>query len=183
MRVDFTGRGIDITDRIRSFAESKLSRLEKLAEDMHDVSIVLSTEKYRHRAEINFLSRKRSFHGNEETNDMFQAIDNVVSKLESQLKKVKGKETAKKRSTHETIRATDIDLPSRPDMRPLASEDEVQVIRIKHTEVRPMNLEEAVEVLRSSKREFLFFRSPETNTVNVIYNRHDGHIGHLEPGV
>jgi len=182
MRVDFTGRGIDITDRIRSFATSKLGRLEKLAEDMHDVSIVLSTEKYRHRAEVNFLSRKRNFHGTEETNDMFQAIDNVVTKLESQLKKVKGKETAKKRSTHATIRAADpVPEPVDPGPAP-GNGEEIQVIRAKHTDFRPMNLEEAVEQLQTRELDHLIYRNPETNTLEVVFKRHDGHIGVVEPG-
>jgi len=181
MRVDFTGRGIDITDRIRSFTESKLNRLEKLAEDMKDLSIVLSTEKYRHRAEIKFLSQKRSFHGTEETNDMFQAIDNVIGKLESQLKKHKNKMTARKRNTHETIRANDPDaVEAAPDDD--AANGDVQVIRTLPGEVKAMSLEEAVEELQNFKREFLFFRNPENNLVNVVYQRRDGHLGLLEPG-
>ena len=182
MRVDFTGRGIDITDRLRSFATTKLTRLEKLAEDMRDVSVVLSTEKYRHRAEVNFLSRKRNFHGTEETNDMFQAIEGVVSKLESQLKKVKGKETAKKRNTHDTIRSSDLDEPVAVEPAAAARGGDVQVIRAKPTDFRPMSLEEAVEQLQASDRDHLVFRGSETNRVTVVFQRRDGHIGLIEPG-
>jgi len=84
MKIDFTGRGIDITDRIREFTQSKLERVTKLLDDIHDITVVLSVEKYRHKAEIKFTYFKRGFYGTEERNDMFAAIDGVTEILDSQ---------------------------------------------------------------------------------------------------
>ena len=179
MKVDFTGRGVNITDHIRSFTESKLDRVKRLIDDMHDINVVLSTEKYRHKAEIKFLSHKRSFHGTEETNDMLQAIDHVVNKLESQVKKHKNKITAKKRSTNESIRVNVLNV-ERNTETPL--DGDIQIIRTDNSEVKPMNLDEAVDELQKYNREFVFFRNPDDDLVNVVYTRRDGHIGLIEPG-
>ena len=181
MKIDFTGRGVDITDRIRSFTDSKLERVKKLAEDMHDINVVLSIEKYRNKAEIKFLSQKRSYHGAaEETNDLFKAIDQVVIKLESQVKKFKNKARSKKRNTSDSIRVNVLSLPEAPASGP--ADGEIRIIRSDNSEVKPMNLEEAVEELQKFNREFLFFRNSDSDLVNVVYQRRDGNIGLIEPG-
>lgn len=181
MKIDFSGRGIDITDRIRTFTESKLERLKRLADDIQDVSVTLSVEKYRQKAEIKFHSAKSVFHGAEETSDMFGSIDSVVSKLESQLKKRKNKNTARKRATRESIRVNVLELPKEAEAE-APSDREIQVIPTEHSEIRPMALDEAVEELQQKKREFIFFRNSHNDLVNIVYHRRDGNIGLIETG-
>jgi len=178
MKIDFTGRGVEITSRLRDFTEGKLERVKKLVEDMHDITVVLSTEKYRHKADIRFLSQKRSYQGAWETSDMFQAIDHVVAKLESQVKKFKNKQRSLKRSTTESIRGEGLQATEDP-AAPI--DGEVRIIRSSNSQVKPMNVDEAVDELQKFKREFVFFRNADNDAVNVVYNRKDGHIGLIEP--
>lgn len=175
MRVDFTGRGVEITDRVRSFTQGKLERLTKLMDNIQDVHVVLSVEKYRHKAEIKFLSNKKSFHGTEETSEMFQSIDRVIDKLESQARKFKEKNHARKRNTTETIR---INVLSQPKEK----EDGLRVIHTDQTSVKPMNLDEAVDELERLEQDFIIYRNSETDRINLVYKRTDGNIGYIEPG-
>ena len=56
--------------------------------------------------------------------------------------------------------------------------------RIVHSEVvplKPMSVEEAVDALDRSHAGAVVFRNPDTERVNVIYHRPDGHLGLIEP--
>ncbi|CAM2068273.1 Ribosome hibernation promoting factor [Sulfidibacter corallicola] len=182
MRIDFSGRGVDITDRVRSFTIGKLDRLTKHLDDIQDVTVVLSVEKYRHKAEIKFLSRKRTFVCAEETNDMFGSIDRVVDKLEAQAKKAKEKLNGKKRNTHESIRHHVISSPLQERATDVLADRELKIIRTDNSVVKPMSLEEAVDELTNFDQEFIIFRNHESDDYNVVYRRKDGHIGYIEPG-
>lgn len=177
MRIDYTGRGVDITDRIREFTAGKMERLNKLLDEIHDTQVVLSVEKYRHKAEIKFLSHKKTFQGAEETTDMFQSIDRVVDKLESQARKFKDKSHSKKRNTTETIRINVLTSPNVEDR-----ESGLKVIHTDHDTVKPMTLEEAVDSLERLGQEFIIYRNAETDKINLVYRRKDGNIGYIEPG-
>lgn len=178
MRVDFTGRGVDITDRVRSFTQGKLERLRKHLDEINDVHVVLSVEKYRHKAEIKFQSLRKSFHGTEETSEMFQSIDRVIDKLEAQARKYKEKITSRKRNATESIRVNVISSEETDD----GGERELKVINSDQSQVKPMSLEEAVDDLQKLKKEFLIYRNSETDRINVVYQRKDGHVGYIEPG-
>ncbi len=181
MKIDFTGRGVEISNQLRDYTRTKLDRLVRHFADIRDISAVLSVEKYRHRAEIKFSTPKRGFHGSEETSDMFLSVDRVVDKLEAQVKKFKEKKTTKKRHTTATIRATDIPLNG-TDLAPSESAgSDVKIVR-HTTPLKPMNLEEAVEELEKLNQEFIMFRNADNEHVNVVYRRKDGHIGLIEPG-
>ena len=180
MKIDFTGRGVEVTDLIRNHTQGKLERLKNHWGEMRDISVVLSVEKYRQRSEIKFLSQKKTFHGAEETNDMFQSIDRVVEKLEAQLKKHKEKLNTKKRHHADSVR---VNVISRPDFtgQSTGGEREIRIIRSDRSVVKPMVLEEAVDELDKLNQEFIIFRNSDTDKLNVVYHRKDGHIGLIEP--
>ncbi|MCB1043501.1 MAG: ribosome-associated translation inhibitor RaiA [Acidobacteria bacterium] len=173
MKIDFTGRGVDITRDVKEHTEQKLDRLTKHLGDIQDISVVLSTEKYRHKAEIKFLSNKHTFHGHEETADMLASIDRVVEKLEKQARRFKQKKIKTKRKTGESIRINVISDDS--------SESDLKVIRTDHVVVKPMSLEEAVEELKKHENDFFLFQNAEHDGVSVVYRRRDGHFGYIEP--
>ena len=178
MKIDYTGRGVDITNRVRNFTESKFERITKLLEHVHDIDVVLSVEKYRHKAEIKFQAMKRTFHGTDETNDMFQSIDRVIDKLEAQARKFKDKNNAKKRNTTEPIRKNGETVDSvvaEPE-----GTGELRVIRNPNP-VRPMSLDEAVDALGTLDNEFIIYRDAESDAINVVYRRKDGHVGLIDP--
>ena len=176
MRVDFTGRGVEITNQVRSFTQGKLERLNKLLDNIHDVHVVLSVEKYRHKAEIKFLSQKKAFHGADETADMYQSIDGVIDKLESQARKFKEKNHSRKRNTTETIRINVL------SQRESGDDGGLKVITTDQTSVKPMSLDEALDELDKLAQDFIIYRNSDTDRINLVYKRSDGNIGYIEPG-
>jgi putative sigma-54 modulation protein len=106
IRLDMTGRNVDITPALREFAEEKLAKLDKLLDGELDIHVVLGIEKHRHYAEIQVKSRVGVFAGKEETSDLYASIGEVADKLERQV--LKNKEKMKDHKHRQSPRDPDI---------------------------------------------------------------------------
>ena len=56
-----------------------------------------------------------------------------------------------------------------------------KIVKTKQFAVKPMSAEEAALQLELVGHDFFAFRSDESGDVNVIYRRHDGGYGLIEP--
>ena len=91
MKIDITGRQVDVTPALRKFAEEKLRKLERLLVEPIEVHVVLAISKHRHIAEIQVKSPHLVLNGTEETTDLCASIGEVADKLERQALKHKEK--------------------------------------------------------------------------------------------
>ena len=141
MQVSVTFRRIEPSDTLRTYAEEKLYRIKKYVEDPIEAHMVLSVEKFRHIAEVNINANGFRLNGEEETGDLYSAIDMVVDKVESQIKKYRHK--IKKRKSDSGAK------PLVMKMNVLAGESleeasEPQIIKTKLISAKPMDVDEAV---------------------------------------
>src|SRR5215211_9089463 len=100
MRIDITGRHVEITPALRQLIERRLSRVERLLNDSAvSATVILTLEKYRHRAEIIVHARgDKMLRGLGEGNAWNLSIRQALEKVEQQAQKVKGKWSERKRS-------------------------------------------------------------------------------------
>ena len=93
MRIDITGRHVDITPALRQLIERRLTRVERLLNGgAVSANAVLTLEKYRHRAEIIVHARgDHTLRGLGEANGWTLSIRQAMEKVEQQAQKVKGK--------------------------------------------------------------------------------------------
>ena len=89
MKLTVTGRHIDITNSIRDHLDRKLEKTFGSLNDQLDVHIALSVEKHRQFAEVTVKDKGFSVHSEEETKNLYTAIDNALEKVNNQLKKHK----------------------------------------------------------------------------------------------
>jgi putative sigma-54 modulation protein len=89
MKLTVTGRNIDITDAINDHLERKMQKTIQELGEKADVHVALSVEKHRHFAEITVKTKGFTVHSEEETSDLYQAMDNALVKIEKQLRKHK----------------------------------------------------------------------------------------------
>ncbi len=89
MKLTVTGRNIEITDAIRDHLNSKMNKTIQDLGESADVHISLHVEKHRHMAEVTVKTKGCTVHADEETKDLYQTMDNVLAKIEKQLKKHK----------------------------------------------------------------------------------------------
>ena len=99
MSLNVTFRNLDSSDAIREYATGRVTRVKKYIESPFDANIVLSVEKFRHIAEITISFDGATINGQEETGDLYSAIDMVMDKIERQVKKLRLKRITKTAST------------------------------------------------------------------------------------
>ena len=190
MKVDITGRHIDVTSVLRLHTEEKLGKLERMLEGPAEAHVVLFIEKHRHVAEIQLKTRAHTFAGQEETGDLYVSIDSVVDKLESQIRRFKDKRTDRRR--REGVKAGEAAavLVSEAD-RAVANSDAVadepgatrQIRRSDQYRVKPLTPEDAAMELESSGRTLLVFRDASTDRINVLHRLDDGNYGLVDPDI
>jgi len=89
MKLTITGRNIEITDAINDHLEKKMQKTIQDLGEKADIHVALSVEKHRHFAEFTIKTKGFTVHSEEETNDLYSAMDNALVKIEKQLRKHK----------------------------------------------------------------------------------------------
>ena len=91
MQIDITGHHIELTDSIRNFVEDKIGKLKKHAafESMH-IHITLNNEGHEKKAEAVVRGSAHMF-ASAKHSDLYTAVDMLVSKLQKQQDRDKGK--------------------------------------------------------------------------------------------
>src|SRR5262249_49525079 len=99
MRLELTGRHVEITPGLRRLVTTKLTRLERLLNHRAlSAQAVLTQEKYRRRAEITLHARGEKFlHSVADAGTWQTSLSEAFDKLTQQAQKVKGKLQARKR--------------------------------------------------------------------------------------
>ena len=175
MQTSVTFKNLPPSEHLKTYVKEKLDRFDRLLDNPAEASVVLSVEKFRHIAEINITGDRLNLIGKEEINDMYSAIDMVLDKLEKQLKK--GKQKTRRRGG---VKSSIKDIT--PDFIANVSEDERRPqIKIMNIDYKPMDVEEAVMQMNLVEDNFLVFTNAQTDRVNVLYRRKDGHFGLIQP--
>jgi len=96
MDIRTTARHFELTDSLRSFAENEVKRLEKYYDHIIDVHVTMSVEKSRQIAEVSVKVYGTVLTAKAKAFDMYVAVEQVITKMESQIKKYKSKLREKK---------------------------------------------------------------------------------------
>lgn len=91
MNLNITGHHLDVTPAIRGYVEDKLARVTRHFDHVIDVSVVLSVEKLRQKAEVNVHLPGKDIFVEHADGDMYAAIDALADKLDRQILKHKQK--------------------------------------------------------------------------------------------
>ncbi len=91
MQLNLTGLHIEITDSLRDYVNSKFEKLTRHFDHMTNVHVILSVEKDRQKAEATVHASGADLFASDEGDNMYTAIDNLVSKLDRQIIKHKDK--------------------------------------------------------------------------------------------
>ena len=98
MQISLTGNHVDLTDPLREYVNTKMERLERHFDIVHDIHVILSVEKLRHKAEATLHITGGNLFADSVQEDMYAAIDSLTDKLDRQVKKHKEKMTDHHRS-------------------------------------------------------------------------------------
>lgn len=179
MRLDITGRHVDVTPSLRQLITKRVDALERVLNDAAVSALVIVTkEKYRYRVEMVIHARgDHTLSGLGEGNSWPLAIRQAAQRIEQQAKKLKGKWDGRKRQSAKVVRNRK--MASDPDAH--APSTAPRIVRATRYAVKPMSVEDAALRLDEVDDAFVVFRNSDDDAVNILYRRKDGNIGLIEP--
>jgi putative sigma-54 modulation protein len=96
--VSVTFRHVEPTAALKKYAEQKIRKIGKYFSHPLDAHVILAVDaKQRQLAEIELHTHGAMFHGKEQHEDLYAAIDLVLDKIESQVRKQKEKSKVNRR--------------------------------------------------------------------------------------
>ncbi|MBQ9443518.1 MAG: ribosome-associated translation inhibitor RaiA [Lachnospiraceae bacterium] len=175
MKFIIVGKNIEVTPGLKSNIEEKIGKLEKYFSPDTEVHVTLSVEKERHKIEVTIPVKGSIIRSEQVSNDMYISIDLVEEIIERQLKKYKNKIIDKEQAA-ESFKREYIE-------RDYQDDDEIQIVRTKQFDMKPMYPEDACVQMELLGHNFFVFNNAETNAVNVVYKRKANTYGLIEPEV
>ena len=174
MKINITGRNIELTDGLKAAVEEKLSKLDKFFNEDTQANVTLSVEKDRQKIEVTIPVKGNIIRSEQVSNDMYVSIDLVEEVIANQMKKYRNKIISRQQEPGEFFTEEFI---SRAD----DDDDEISIIRTKRFGVKPMYPEDACVQMELLGHSFFMFRNAETDEVNVVYKRRGNTYGLIEP--
>jgi putative sigma-54 modulation protein len=171
MQIAVTFRHIEPSEALKNYVTDRLNKFKRYLDGPVEAHVVLSLEKFRHLADVTIDNNGRIIKGKEENADMYAAIDLVMDKIDMQLKKfrdkLRGSKGDRSRSAVPVMEAEE--PPALPS------------VRRQRTEVPPLLLSDAVEMMQSGNDDLLVFTNVASGGLNILYKRQDGNFVLVEP--
>ncbi|MEK6595643.1 MAG: ribosome-associated translation inhibitor RaiA [Pseudomonadota bacterium] len=107
MNLKLTGNHVEITDAMREYVISKISKITRHFDHVIDVSVILSVEKLKQKAEANVHVRGKDIFVETDSEDMYASIDSLIDKLDRQI--LRHKEKNLERRNHGALKDQDFE--------------------------------------------------------------------------
>jgi putative sigma-54 modulation protein len=185
--INVKGRNVEVTEGLRAYTEKRLQKLSKFFPNLREATVRECVDKNMHRIEVTLEGDGLLLRGEERTSDMYTSIDLVLEKLEQRVKRFKDRHSHLKRHAHDHSLRTNV-APTNDvafeEVLPVGSEpdpDYPRIVREKKVTMKPMNEDEAAQMMELIDHDFYVFLDAPTEEVRVIYRRRDGNYGLIAP--
>jgi putative sigma-54 modulation protein len=156
MRTIVKGKNVEVPERVRTYTERKLHRLERLLDDRTDAIVEFSNEMHRsasdaHIAEVTLVIDGRTLRSHAVGVSYQAALDDVVDKVERQAVDYKEKPRLRARPAEEKRILRDLaDGTAEPGR-------ERRIVKTKRFAIEPMFEEDAVAAMEELGHQFFVF--------------------------
>lgn len=177
MNLTFAYKNFEASDHLKKYARRRMEKLGRFFGKgaALECDVVMTVDKYRNRCEVNMAGEGVHINATETAQDMYAAIDLVIDKLESQIKR----KISRVKEQRRKARNADIDVFTfNVDAEP---EEEQSVVGTDRCAPKPLHLDEALMQLDNIGSEFLVFINAENSRVNVLYKRKIGGYALIDP--
>ncbi|HAH32094.1 MAG TPA: ribosome-associated translation inhibitor RaiA [Elusimicrobia bacterium] len=169
MRVHIVARKLRLTDTIKDFIEAKLLKLGEYLDNIVWAQAIVSVEKKIHTAEVILHAGHQTMKASAQSDDLYSAIDKVMSKMEIQVKKYKER--------HARHRGPEMDLSGFTTL----VGPEIRFSVVKDVPIKPQGREDAVVEMEKLGYNFWLFLDKESKQMRVVFKRLDSTYGLLQP--
>lgn len=175
MKITLRGKNIEITEAIEEKVSEKLSKLDKyfIVSENVEAKVLVRTYPYGQKIEVTIPTEYVLLRAEVVDQDLYNAIDLVIDKLEGQIRKYKTRLNRKSKDNKLAFNLASIE--------PLEDEEEEDVlVKTKTITPKPMDMEEAIMQMELIGHSFFVYRDTETDAISIVYRRNDGDYGLIE---
>jgi putative sigma-54 modulation protein len=187
-------RNIEIDEPTGEYVRRKFARLERHMQPM-SADLEISTTSSRSAndrviAQLTISANDGVLRGQERGSTIREAVDLVTDVLDRQIRRYKTKfsptsvarSLARSASAEEVFGMTSVESEE-ADSEEAGSEEAMAgtVIRTKRFSMTSMHVEDAIEEMEMLSHSFFLFYNLDSQEYNVVYRRHDGDYGLLQP--
>ena len=174
MKITLRGKNIEITEAIEEKVSEKLSKLDKyfIVSENVEAKVLVRTYPYGQKIEVTIPTEYVLLRAEVVDQDLYNAIDLVIDKLEGQIRKYKTRLNRKSKDNKLAFNLASIE--------PLEEEEEDVLVKTKTLTPKPMDMEEAIMQMELIGHSFFVYRDTETDAISIVYRRNDGDYGLIE---
>lgn len=174
MKIILRGKNIEITEAIEKKVADKLSKLDKyfIVSENVEAKVLVRTYPYGQKIEVTIPTEYVLLRAEVVDQDLYNAIDLVIDKLEGQIRKYKTRLNRKSKDNKLAFNIASIE--------PLEVEEEDVLVKTKTINPKPMDMEEAIMQMELIGHAFFVYRDTETDSISIVYRHNDGDYGLIE---
>lgn len=174
MKITLRGKNIEITEAIEEKVSEKLSKLDKyfIVSENVEAKVLVRTYPYGQKIEVTIPTEYVLLRAEVVDQDLYNAIDLVIDKLEGQIRKYKTRLNRKSKDNKLAFNLASIE--------PLEEKEEDVLVKTKTITPKPMDMEEAIMQMELIGHSFFVYRDTETDAISIVYRRNDGDYGLIE---
>ena len=174
MKITIRGKNIQLTEGIETKITKKLSTLDKyfIVSDEVEAKVLIRVYPVGQKIEVTIPTEYVLLRAEVVDNDLYNAIDAVVDKLEGQIRKYKTRLSRKSKDKKLAFNVATLE--------PQDEEEKDEIVRTKTIQPKPMDLEEAIMQMELIGHSFFVYKDFETDQISVVYKRLDGGYGLIE---
>ena len=174
MKITLRGKNIEITEAIEEKVSEKLSKLDKyfIVSENVEAKVLVRTYPYGQKIEVTIPTEYVLLRAEVVDQDLYNAIDLVIDKLEGQIRKYKTRLNRKSKDNKLSFNLASIET--------LEEEEEDVLVKTKTITPKPMDMEEAIMQMELIGHSFFVYRDTETDAISIVYRRNDGDYGLIE---
>ncbi|MFQ5621957.1 MAG: ribosome hibernation-promoting factor, HPF/YfiA family [Paracoccaceae bacterium] len=187
MRIQVTGKHINIGEALRSHVESEIQvAIGKYAERPVEAAVTFSRNGHAFVCDCSVhLSTGLTAQSHGSANEIYSSFDNAADRLEKQLRRYKRRLKDHHKNRPDPIEAimanayvlagnSDEEAPEPESLQPV-------IVAETQTKVKSLSVGEAVMQMELAGAPLLVFRNDAHGGVNVVYRREDGNVGWIDP--
>ena len=173
MKISVRGKNIVITEAIEAKISEKLSKLDKyfIVSDNVEAKVLRRVYPYGQKLEVTIPTEYVLLRAEVVDDDLYNAMDLVVDKLEGQIRKYKTRLSRKSKDNKLAFNLSSIE--------DVESEEDV-LVKVKSITPKPMDMEEAIMQMELIGHSFFVYRDVESDSISIVYRRNDGDYGLIE---
>lgn len=183
MRIQVTGKQIDIGDALRAHVEAEITAaIAKHSDRPVEAIVTFSRDAHEYKADATVkLAEGLTAKASNRAGEIYAACDGAAEKVEKQIRRYKRRLKKHRGESAPVAEASSYVLAGARDEDEHNEDLAPVVIAEMKTDLRSLSVGEAVMQMELEDASFLMFRNDAHGGLNIVFRRDDGNIGWIDP--